>query len=246
MPPASCAATMAPRPERWLAAMLALGAGVALAAPPLAPFRADYVAARNGSDIGEAQSALSAVEGETWEFLTHTRGTRGLAALAGIEVMEKSEFRWRGRLPELVQYDYKQDAAWTSRERSLRVDAAAGSIASRDRDRSYTLAFEAGVADRHVVVLAIAAALAADAPELRFRVADKDKVEWHTYRRAGTESLETPAGTFDTIRVERVREKPGRTTTSWFAPAAGHVPVRILQREPDGETFELRLVRLQR
>jgi hypothetical protein len=228
-------------------AALVFGAACSVAgAAPLAPFRADYIAARNGSDIGTAQSALTPVEGETWEFLTHTRGTSGLAALARLEVLEKSEFRWHGLLPELIQYDYRQTAVWSSRERSLRADAAAGRIVSRDRDRTYSLTFEPGVSDRNAVALAIAAALAADVPELRFRVADKGEVEWHAYRRAGTETLETPAGRFETLRIERVRENPGRTTTSWLAPSEGYVPVRILHRESDGESFELRLVRLQR
>ena len=235
--------------RRWIEGTLAVLLLASLPAvakdPPVAPFRAEYVAARNGSDIGTAHSTLASVEGETWEFLTQTRGTSGLAALARLEVMEKSEFRWNGLLPELIQYDYRQRAAWSSRERSLRVDAAAGTIASVDRDKAYTLRFEPGVSDRNAVALAIAAALAADASELRFRVADKESVEWQTYRRAGTETMVTPAGSFETIRVERVREKPGRTTTSWFAPSHGYVPVRILHREADGETFDLRLVRLQ-
>jgi hypothetical protein len=229
-----------------MATLILAAASTAAVAAPLAPFRAEYIASRNGKDIGTAQSALTPVEGETWEFLTHTRGTSGLAALARLEVLEKSEFHWHRRLPELIQYDYRQTAAWSSRERSLRVDAAAGRIDSRDRDQTYTLVFEPGVSDRHAVALAIAAALAANAPELRFRVADKGAVEWHTYRRAGSETLDTPAGPFETVRVERVREQPGRTTTSWLAPSHGYVPVRIQQREPDGETFELRLVRLVR
>jgi hypothetical protein len=236
--------------RRWIegglaALLLAIMPAIAKE-PPVAPFRAEYVAARNGSDLGTAHSTLTFVEGETWEFLTQTRGTSGLAALARLEVMEKSEFRWHGLLPELIQYDYRQRAAWSSRERSLRVDAGAGTIASKDRDKSHTLAFEPGVSDRSTVALAIAAALAAGATELRFRVADRESVEWQTYHRTGTETIMTPAGSFETIRVERVREKPGRTTTSWIAPSHGYVPVRILHRETDGETFDLRLVRLER
>jgi len=51
-----------------------------------------------------------------------------------------------------------------------------------------------------------------------------------------------PGGALEALRVERVRENPGRTTTSWLAPALGWLPVRIVQREADGETIEMRLL----
>ena len=112
---------------------------------------------------------------------------------------------------------------------------------SRDGDKQYTLNFEAGVMDRHTVVLALAHELRAGRHELRFRVADKGEVQTHQYRHAGNERVRVPAGTFETIRVERVRDNPGRVTTTWLAPELGYMPVRIEQREPDGDVIEMRL-----
>ena len=43
------------------------------------------------------------------------------------------------------------------------------------------------------------------------------------------------------LDFERIREKAGRTTTTWIAPALGYTPVRIVQKEPDGETLEMLL-----
>lgn len=204
-----------------------------------APFEHRYEVLRNGSPLGEATIALRQADGDAWEFSTRTRGTRGLAGLAGAAIDEWSEFAWRDGRPELRRYRYRQDVAFRSRERSL-ARTAGDRIDSRDGDRRHELAFEPGTLDRHIVVLAIGADLARGADgELRYRVADRDDVEWHRYRVAGRERV----GALDAVRVERVREKPGRTTTSWLAPALGFAPVRIVQREADGETIEMRLRR---
>lgn len=206
-----------------------------------APFERRYEVLRNGKPLGEATLALRHVEGPTWEFATKTRGTHGLAAVAGAAISEGSEFTWRDGRPELLRYRYRQDVAFRTRERSLgRVGG--DRIDSRDGGKRHDLAFEPGTMDRHLVLLAICADLARGARgDLRYRVADRDDVEWHRYRVAGEERVDGPRGPLATLRVERVRDNPGRSTTSWIAPSLGHAAVRIVHREADGETIEMRL-----
>jgi hypothetical protein len=227
-----------------LGGLLALAAGAAAAEPPpIAPFELRYEVLRNGSPLGEATLALRALPDGGWEFTSDTRGTRGLASLAGAEIHEQSGFEWRGRLPELQRYRFRQDVAFRTRERALDRVGTDG-IASSEGRKAWTLRFEPGVMDRHAVALALAAAAAAGTQgDIELRVADKGTIETHRYRVEAREPVDTPAGRFDAVRVERVREKPGRTTTTWLAAELGHLPARTLQREPDGETLEMRLLR---
>lgn len=225
-----------------LALLLAIATGVAVAddAAP-APFERRYEVLRNGKPLGDATLTLRRIDAETWSFTTRIRGTRGLAGLAGASVEEHSEFTWHDGRPQLLRYRYHQDVAFRTRERTLALGAD-GRIDSRDGDRRHDLAFEPGTMDRHAVVVAMRADLARGARgELRYRVANRDDVEWQRYRIGNAERIEAPGGALEALRVERVRENPGRTTTSWLAPALGWLPVRIVQREADGETIEMRL-----
>jgi hypothetical protein len=206
------------------------------------PFSARYEVLRNGRALGEARLTLARGSDDTWQFHSETRGTRGLASIAGVEISERSTLRWRGLLPELVEYDYRQNVAMRRRERSLRVDVASNAIVSRQDDQTFELRFEEGVVDRNAVVLAVMAAVAAGRVDLSFRVADRDDVESQRYRVAGRERVNVRAGSFDTVLIERIREKPGRDTDTWLAPELGYLPVRIRHREADGETLEMRLV----
>ncbi|HET9483511.1 MAG TPA: DUF3108 domain-containing protein [Xanthomonadales bacterium] len=212
---------------------------------PVAPFRAQYEVWRNGDKAGVARVELAA-DGDGWTFTTHTKGTEGLAGFAGLEVDERTRFRWRDGRPEIVEYAYRQDAMFGKRRRSLAVDAAAGTIASTDKDERYTLAFAPNTMDRHVTVLALAADLASERRDFAYTVADRRDVTTHRYRDAGSEVVKVPAGAFECRKLERVREKPGRTTTSWHAKEYGWLPVRMLQKEPEGDTVETRLVKLER
>lgn len=233
-----------------LAGALAIGAGLGVLPSPAAgvepaasqPFSARYELLRDGRVLGEAQLTLARGSDDTWRFETNTRGTRGLASVARAEINERSTFRWRGLIPELVEYDYRQSVAMRRRERSLRVDAASNSIISRQDDRSWELRFEEGVVDRHAVAIGIIAAVAAGRADLAFRVADRDDVESQRYRVAGRERVDVRAGSFDAVLIERIREKPGRDTDTWLAPELGYLAVRIRHREADGETLEMRLV----
>lgn len=215
--------------------------------PGLLPYQARYQVLRNGSTLGQAVVTLSR-DGASWRLRSETRGTEGMAALARVEIVEESRFRLLDGRPETRDYSFHQKAAWKSRDRAVRVDPAAGKIHSTDREREHEFAYSPNAIDRHLVTLALALDLARDPrADLVYRVVDRDELEDQRYRVGGKqESLPSPIGKLRTLRVTRVRENPGRVTDSWLAVDRGFVPVKVLQREPDGESFELRLLALER
>jgi hypothetical protein len=228
-------------PRLVTALFLLLAAATSLAKDaPIAAFRSKYSLIRNGDPIGEARIELIMGK-DDWQFTTHSIGTEGLAGFAGVRIDESSTFRWQNDRPETMHYRYFQKAAWKKRNRSIDVDHAARRITAGDDKGSASLDYAAATVDRNLVVLALAADLKARRDTLEYRVADKRTIDTHRYRISGKETIATTRGRFDCIKVERIREKPGRTTTTWIAPALGYTPVRILQQEPDGETLEMLL-----
>ncbi len=223
-------------------AALAAFATLANAAPK--PYSAEYEVLRNGDRLGRATVTLREVGDGRWELLSVTRGTEGLAALAGIEITERSLLRWQGDRPETIEYSFAQQMAWDRKERSVRVDPAGKRILSRDKRGEHDFAYKSGALDRQAATLALAQDVAAGKRgALVYDVVDRANFEPERYRVAGEESVQTPAGTLAAIKVERVREDGGgRTTTLWLGKAQNYLPVRTVQREPDGESFEMRLI----
>lgn len=226
-------------------AALCLLAGLATAAPP-APYRAEYEVLRNGAPMGRGTVTLRRDGEGGWTLRSVTRGTEGLAGLAGAKIEEHSRLRWIGDRPESRAYRYRQELLWRTRERNIEFDPARRRIVSRDRRGEHVFAFTPGVLDRQSVMLALARDLAAGQREiLSYIVADRDEFGPERYRVGSEETVQTPAGALPALRVERLRDHPrGRSTTTWFGIEHGFLPVRVLQTEPDGDSFEMRLISL--
>lgn len=223
-----------------------LGFAAAAGAAPVEPFEARFEVSRNGKLAGEARVALLELDGGRWEWTTRTRGTRGLAALANLEVDERTVFRWNDGCPELIESSYDQRAAWTSRKRSLRVDAASGTIASFDGKRLHTLAFAPCTIDVHLSIVALMAALSRGDEAPVFRVATRDEIESHAYARSPAAAVDTPRGVMQAVRAERIREHSRRRSAFWFASELDWLPVRVEYADAKGERIELRLAQSSR
>lgn len=233
---------------------ITLGLAFALALAPLAaqatlppPYTANYEVRRNGQAMGSATVVFRALPNGRYELRSHTVGSQGLAAIAGVELDERSILRIAGGAPETVAYSYRQQLAWKSRARDITVDAGARRITSTDKDRSFSPPYRPGVLDRNAITVALMADLAAGkAGDLRYLVPSKNELETWTYRSAAEEQLQTAIGSERVLRVERIRDTGnGRTTTLWLGTERNFVPLRMLQKEPDGETIEMRITSLR-
>ncbi len=231
-------------------AALCLG-GLAQAEPcaapaTLAPYRAEYEVLQDGKPAGHASVELARDGAGQWTFTTHTRGENGLAGAAGLDVRETSRFAFEPQHGGFrsIDYRYQQKALWRSRERSVAFSPERGEILSRDRDKEYRFAYRADALDRQAVTLALACDLAQGKRDhLHYAVADRERLSEQGYTIAATESVQTPAGTFPALRIERERGSDERRhTASWLSPAHGHAPVRVVQTESDGSRFEMRLL----
>jgi hypothetical protein len=221
---------------------LALPAVVLAQGPaPIQPFQASYEVLRNGKELGQATLTLREGDNGTWEFSSQTKGTKGMASLLGVDVVEKSTFRWHEGQPEGLRYMYSQEAAIKSRQRSTEFDWQAHEAQSRDGNNVWTAPLQASAMDRNLVTIALMAELKSGGRDLAFKVVDKDKVAEQRYTQSAHETLSLPAGKIDAVRVERQRTDNSRTTTSWFAPQRNWLPVQIEQIEKNGETITMRL-----
>jgi len=217
------------------------GLAGAVDSPPLQPFQADYQVLRNGKELGQATLGLRDAGSGAWEFSSQTRGTKGMASMLGLDVTEKSAFRWRDGLPEGLHYSYAQKAAIKSRQRSTDFDWSAKQAHTLDGNSESTAPLQGSAMDRNLVTIALMARLKAGTSDLTFHVVDKDHVSEQHYVAGAHESLSLPAGRVDAVRVDRQREDSKRTTTIWFAAQRNWLPVQIEQVEKNGETITMRL-----
>jgi hypothetical protein len=209
------------------------------------PFHADYATLRNGGELGRTTLDLSANGDGSWTLRSETRGTSGMAKLAGVHIIETSRFRWKDGRPEALAYDYRQDAAFKQKIRHADFDWQAGEVHVTEGDGDFRYPIAPGIIDRQAVTLAIASDLIRGATTFDYKVAVKDRIEAMRYTRAADATLKVPAGEYKTVLMQREGEAGSdrkRVARSWFAQSLGWLPVQIEQTDNKGDTVTLKLV----
>jgi len=223
---------------------LLLAPMLAVATPK--PYHAEYAVSRNGSAQATATVNYAPEGNGRWQLSSRTKGSQGMAALVGFDSDENSILRWNGEQPETIDYRFSQKAAWNSKKRSVKVDAAGGRVTSVDKDKTYSLTYQPGVLDQNAVNVALINDLAAGKRgDLVYTVVNKGSMAAQRYHVVGEVTLPTKLGSQRTIKVERVRDNGGgRSTTLWFGVDQGFIPLRMEQREPNGDNIDMRISRL--
>ncbi len=59
----------------------------------------------------------------------------------------------------------------------------------------------------------------------------KDSIVKTKFRKAGKVTLKTRAGTFKTVRIDRVHKNKNRQTSFWLAPSLDYLPIKIVTKD---------------
>lgn len=215
---------------------LLFGACAAMASPPPA-FTAKYKVLRGGSPMGEATVTLRAGNDGQWIYRRDIEGTSGMAAMLGASVKEASRFRWKGDVPEAISYDYALNATFKTKQRHLAVDWSAHQVSVDSSKGKESYPSQPGMVERNTTALAIGLALRDGEKQIALPVAVRQKVETQTFKITGKQNVKVPAGSFDTVEVQRTDADRG--FTAWYAPDKYPVPVKVTQKEGGNLTMEL-------
>lgn len=218
-----------------------------LEAGDIAPFEVVYEVGNHLINAGTAQLSLSR-EGDLWTYSLDTK-PRGILKLAGKgKINEKSTIKVNeidGKLMIQPQtYTFRQD-----NERRRAVDAVfdwtSNNIVYVYRGEETMEKFDAPIIDRLSATLLMMNALRHDFDSAELQVFDTGRIKTVAFTNTGTETLDTPLGEIETIRVTNENATGGsRQTTTWFAPTLDYVPVKIEHRKRGELVARLTLQRL--
>jgi hypothetical protein len=199
-----------------------------------------YELQRNGSAIADVVERLKYAQG-SYELVETWKG-RGFYALLGSarrvsrgriidNVLRPSEFfdQRSGRATARAWFDWKTSTL---------------TMQYKGKPKSEPL--HADGQDRLSFLLALSL-LPGHAKLASYHIADGKGISHHRYAVRGNERIQTPAGAFDTVRVERIRKADDRDSAElWLAVSLGYIPIRLLDVEEDGTRYEQLATRISR
>lgn len=152
-----------------------------------------------------------------------------------------------GEAGAIVPISYRKRDEIGGRDSDMRFDLEQRKLHIEYRGEESTIEWEPGIYDLLSLRLALAHDLARGALQDVYRVVDdRSRVEAVDVLVAGRETLETPLGSLETVRLEYRSERRDRLFRLWIAPDMDAAIVRLEQYEADRLRGRLNIVEYRR
>lgn len=204
----------------------------------LTPFEASYTAAmEKGLSLnGSAKRTLTSQGNDIWLYRTDVD-----SFIADID--ESLIFRWRDGQVVPMRYRYRLSGFLVQdRKHTIDFDWSEGVAAVEYKGKSFHVELEDGVLDPLGYQLQLHQDISNGKREMAYRVLDGRSIDTERFAVVdGKAMIRDGNKTTTTLKAEKVREDSSRQTLMWFSPDQNYLLVRLLQVEPDGSTYELKL-----
>jgi hypothetical protein len=221
----------------------------ALSPELLVPSSLPYNVYRGDSQLGIGNISLKpAGTPDCWFFSQEASPQSWLKLVSG-DVLEQSNFCVVDGKIRPVAYRYSRDGVGSSKENfSLRFDWTKNQAIYQNGDvRPVT----EGTLDRLSIQLALrdwllsekAATGKEPTGEHEVKFADRKKVDSYRFEVRAHERVTVPAGTFDTVRLDRTDSKT-RRAQFWLSPEHGYMLIKGEQQRDDDPVVKLMLSKL--
>lgn len=228
--------SMLPALALWL-----LCTATATATGPLPAFEAEYNIRGFGLQIGEFRSTLANSPDGNYRYESETHTSGFIAHFNKDVIRERSDWVWYNSIIRPLTYTYQRTGGKKERAAKLNFNWTRGIVENTVDGDTWKMPIRDGVLDRLVVQLSMMLDLKAGKRDMEYTFADGGKLKSYRFRIVGKESVVTPSGTYDTVKLERVMDSDKRSTMLWCAPNLHYLPVRIDQREKD-DNYSMLLV----
>ncbi len=200
-------------------------------------FSASYKVSRGAIGIGTARIALTRETGGGYHYTSHSwpSGWAGLFNKDRRHETNSGQYT-DGRLrPE--KYHYLRTDGDRERVAHLTFDWKAMQVENNVAGSRWKMSIPEGTQDKLSTRLGMMQALGTGETDFSFDVADGGKLKQFHYQVLGKETLELPAGTFDTVKVAERRDGARHETWVWCAPALNYLPVQILRQKQNDTRY---------
>lgn len=215
-----------------LAASVGVAATSAVAAD-IAPFSATYALSADGKS-GTATRTLK----KSGNSYSYTVSARAAGIITG---NQSASFSLQGNqvVPTSATTSYK--VAGVGRTHNIKFSGK--QAVSTYKGKSTTIAMPRQAYDDLSLEVQIRQELINGKFTGKYPLVKRTSIETTAFRRVNNEKITVPAGTYDTVRIDRVHNDKGRSTSFWLAPSLNYLPVKVSQAS-DGKVITMNLTKL--
>lgn len=194
----------------------------------LSPFAAKYLAKGAGLRA-EMTVSLRSGESGSWIYQTETAG-KGLAKLISrANITESSTFEFSDDQIRVSTYRLDDGSEKAQRDSAFDFDWDTSVARGTHEGEPRELELQPAVIDRNVYLLNLMLDFSNDAIPKHYEVVGNGAIKRYIIKIHERETVDTPAGQFEALKIEQYREGSSRSMLFWLAPQLSYLPVRIEQ-----------------
>lgn len=210
----------------------------ALQAAQLPDFTATFELKRGSMRIGTSSMSLTTGDDGGYQFESSNSPVRWVSLFMKDKLHESSRGRMDATGVRPNHYHYQRTGGSRERQAELFFDWNAMTVENHVGDDNWKMEIPPATLDKLVSTLGMMLELGKGKTDMTFNIADGGKLKEYRFTVIDRETITTPAGEFDTVKLTKVRSNKKRETYIWCAPALNYLPVRIWQRERDGAEYQ--------
>ena len=205
-------------------------------------FSANYLVKLNGIQAGELKRTLTTTDDGRRVFSSVSQAMGVFSFFKPDVVEETSVWSIINNRVTPHEYLYQRTGGKKDKYLEMQFDWPNKLVSIDDKERPWQLKLKQGVMDKLIYQISLMRDLHDTRDEVIYRIADGGRLKTYTIHIIGTETITTPMGEIETIKLTRQRDKPNdRETTLWCAPALNYLPVKL--EHVEDETVFTALIR---
>lgn len=193
----------------------------------MSPFQASYQFAYNGKNLGSATRTLSQ-SGNNWTYIFAAKAV-GIASAS-----ETSRFRFNNGQINSNSFSRTSKILVHNDTMTINFNPNNKTINTKKKDTPRSFAWKAGVLDELNAELQVREDLKGAGLKSSYLIADAKGIDSRRFVKQGTETVKTPAGTYNTIKVVLTHDNNSKSSIFWLAPQLDYAPVKM--SHVDGKT----------
>ncbi|NKB36771.1 MAG: DUF3108 domain-containing protein [Gammaproteobacteria bacterium] len=198
-------------------------------------FEAEYSILMKGAKIAKMNRKFTRTEDGIYQYYSETRTTGFISLFRKDHIIETSRWRFDDKKLTPIDYYYDHSGGKKSRKVKIAFDWQSNKITNSIDGSSWKMPTSPNVMDKLLYQLAIMYDLEAGKEELLYTVADGGKTKVYNFEILGDETIDTPIGKFETVKLERHKPNSRRKSTLWCAKNLGYLPIKVENIEKDGK-----------
>lgn len=192
---------------------------------PLKSYEAHYSISWFGIPAGESVHKLHQKTDGNYHFESRTLPKMQMLPY---HYHESTDFAWKDGQIYPHNYHYNIKEGKRRKQGHVHFNWDKQTISNAKLKEPWQTEITEGIQDKLTQTLCLRQALKSGSKNLKYTVAEEDKIKDYDFVIVGSEKLKTKIGNFDTLKVEHVSRK-GIRTTLWLAKKLEYLPVKMSQ-----------------